>query len=185
MKPKKGKREWYAVLAPPYFGGKKIGETPAYDPKHLVGRKLTISAMDLVDDISKYYLKLTFLITGVDKKVAKTEFNSSECLRDYIARMVVRRVTRVDVVQDSVTKDGKKVRVKSLVVLPRKPSHAVRREVRKKVKSEIESIMKDCTLSDFVMGLLNEKWKKKLSKEIGKIYPLRNFEIRKTEVLET
>lgn len=185
VKPKKGKREWYTILAPSYFGNKKIGETLAYDPKYVVGRKFTVSAMDLVNDISKYYLKLTFLITEVDGKVAKTEFDGSECLQDYIARMVIRRVARVDVVQNLVTKDGKKIRVKSLAILARKPSRAVKREVRKRIKDEIENIMKECTLADFVMGMLDERWKKKLSKEIRKIYPLKNFEIRKTEVLKS
>ena len=181
---KRVKKEWYTILAPNYFKNKEIGKTLANDPKLLIGRRLTISAIDLTNDLSKYYLKLTFRIVDFDseKKIAKTEFDQSECLRDYIARMVIRRVTRIDVIQDEITKDNKKIRVKSIAVLPKRPTSSVKKCVRKRIREIVKEILSNCSLADFVHGILNEEWKKKIANEIRKIYPLRNFEIRKVEV---
>ena len=183
-KVKRAKKEWYEIIAPPYLGNKVIGETCASDAELLIGRRLEISAVDLTDDISKYYLKFSFRIVDVDGKIAKTEFDGSECLRDYIARMVMRGVTRVDIVQDLQTKDGKKIRVKSLVVLFRRPPRSVRKDIRKKVEEEMRKIVEGHTLGEFVNGILDERWKRKLGKIVRRIYPMRNFEIRKTEMLE-
>lgn len=182
---KRVKKEWFLILAPEYLGNKEIGKTLTNNPKNLVGRRLVISAIDLTNDLSKYYLKLGFRIISFDgnKKIAKTEFDSSECLRDYIARMIVRRVTRIDVIQDEITKDNKKIRVKSIAVLPRRPTSSVRRAVRKKISEEIKEIVSNCILAKFVHGILNEEWKKRIADKIRKIYPLRNFEIRKVEML--
>ena len=53
---------------------------------------------------------------------------------------------------------------------------------RKKVEELIEEIVKDSTLDDFVKGLINDEIKRRIVAEIRKIYPIRHFEIRKTEV---
>lgn len=182
VKVKKGKKEWYTILAPEYLGNKEIGKTLSFDAENLIGRKLTISAIDVLNDMSKHYLKFTFRISDVKEKIARTEFNGLECLRDYITRMVFRRVTRVDVVQDVLLKDGKKIRVKSLIVLPKKPSESVKKSIRKKVFEVVESF-KNLNLADFVNKVLSEELKKRIYKEIKKIYPVRSFEIRKVEVL--
>ena len=182
-KAKKAKKEWYTIIAPPYLKNVEIGKTLASDPNLLIGRKLTISAIEVTNDMSKYYLKLTFRITEVDGKIAKTEFEGSECLRDYIARMVLRRVKRIDVVQDLVTKDGKLIRVKSLVILPRRPTSSVKKAVRKRVSELVEKIVTNSKLEDVVNDILNEKMKREIYREIKKIYPVRNFEIRKTEII--
>lgn len=182
---KKIKKEWFVILAPKYFKDKEIGKTLTGNPKYLVGRRLVISAIDLTNDLAKYYLKLGFRIVDFDeeRKIAKTEFDSLECLRDYIARMIVRRVTRLDVIQDEATKDNKKIRVKSIIVLPKKPTSSVRKAIRKRVREMIKEIVSNCELAKFVTGILNEEWKRKIANEIKKIYPLRNFEIRKVEML--
>mgnify|MGYP000020467896 CR=1 FL=1 len=182
-KAKKAKKEWYTIIAPSYLKNVEIGKTLANDPNLLIGRKLTVSAIDVTNDMNKYYLKLTFRITEVNGNIAKSEFEGSECLRDYIARMVLRRVKRIDVVQDLVTKDGKKIRVKSLVVLPRRPTSSVRKAVRKRVSELVEKIVTNSKLADVVNDILNEKIKRKIYREIKKIYPVRNFEIRKTEII--
>ena len=177
------KKEWYKIIAPPYLRSIEIGETLSANPKNLIGKKLTISAIDVTNDMNKYYLKLTFRISEIDGNIAKSEFYGSECLRDYISRMVLRRITRIDVVQDLLTKDNKKIRVKSLVVLFRRPTSSVKKAVRKKVGELIEKIVTSSTLGEFVNKILSEEIKKKIFKEIRKIYPVRNFEIRKTEML--
>ena len=103
----KGKR-WYTVVAPKMFGKVEIGKTITDDPEKLMGRKISVSLMTLLNDFRKYYMKFTFRVISIDGEQATTEFDGSKCVRDYISRMVRRRSRRVDTIQDLVTKDGVK-----------------------------------------------------------------------------
>ena len=43
--------------------------------------------------------------------------------------------------------------------------------------------MQNLTLDDFIKGLMSDEIKNKVLKEARRIYPVRNFEIRKTEII--
>ena len=182
MKAKKTK-EWYKIISPKYFGEKEIGKTLAAEPKKLIGKRLTLSAIELTDNFNKYYLKLTFKITHVDGQMAFTEFDSSECLRDYISRMVLRWVRRIDTVQDLVTSDGKKVRVKGIVVIGRRIKSSIQLKVSGKVKEILKSVVEKVTLEGFVNEMISDEIKNKILEDLRRTYPLRHFEIRKLEVI--
>lgn len=181
---RKGKpKKWYYIIAPKVFGEREIGVVPASEDKLLLGRRLTISAIDLTNDFDKYYLKLSFKIIGVNGDKALTRFDGSECTRDYISRMVLHKVTRVDNIQDLVTKDGVKIRVKSLTVLSGRTSSLIKKTVRAKVGEMMRDFVTNMTLDDFIRGMLSGKIKKTIFQTVRKIHPVRYFEIRKTEVL--
>ena len=129
-------------------------------------------------------MKISFRITKVKNKTAYTEFYGMECLRDYISRMVLRRVTRVDSIQDLITKDGVKLRVKALIVIYRKVTRSIQKAVREKVAVMIKEFVENSTIEEFVKNVLNDSWKKKILEEANKIYPIRYFEFRKVEVLK-
>jgi small subunit ribosomal protein S3Ae len=176
-------KTWYRILAPDFFGNKEIGLTPASDPNLLIGRRIAVSALDFTNDYNKYYLKFYFKIKQVNGENALTEFDGSECLRDYISRMVVRRVRRVDTVQDLVTKDGKKIRVKCIAIIPRRVKSSIQRTIAKNIKEMVKDIVENLKLEDFVKKILNDEIKNEILVELRKIYPVRNFEFRKTEML--
>lgn len=175
-------KQWFEIIAPKVFNNMEIGKTLATEPEALIGRRLTISAIEVTNDLRKYYLKLTFRIIKVEGTKAFTEFDGSECTRDYISRMVVRRVRRIDTVQDVITKDGFKVRVKCIAVIHRKAKTSIEKTMAEKIKEMIEDIVKNSTLHEFVSKMISDEIKNKIIKEIRKIYPVRHFEIRKVEV---
>lgn len=178
----KGK-EWFTIIAPPYFGEKEIGKTLASSPENLIGRRITLNAIELINDLNKYYLKLTFKIYDVNGDKALTKFDGSECLRDYISRMVLRRVTRIDSVLDLTTKDKVKIRVKGLIITSKKITSSVKIKVRKFVDELIQKEVENSTLEEFIKKIIFDELKNKIKSEGRKIYPIRNFEVRKTEVL--
>lgn len=179
----KGK-EWFSIILPKYFDGKEIGKSLASSPENLLNKRVIVSAVDLTNDFSKYYLKLSFRVNSINGNQALTEFDGSECLRDYISRMVLRRVRRIDSIQDLTTKDGKKIRVKGLAIIYRRVKSSIQRSVRKRMESLLENIVTNSTLEEFVKKMVSSEIKDMVFKELGKIYPIRNFEIRKTEVLK-
>jgi small subunit ribosomal protein S3Ae len=165
------------------FGEKEIGKTPASEPENLINRVLSLSAVEFMDDFNKYHLKFNFRIVKLEGKKAITEFEGSECLQDYISRMVLRRVRRIDTIQDLITKDGIEIRVKSLATISKKATSTVEKTIRVVISELVKREVENMTLEDFIGYIISNELKTKILKEVRSIYPVRNFEIRKTEVI--
>ncbi len=175
------KKDWFLIIAQPF--GKEVGKTLAEEADQLIGRRISVPLVELINDFNKYYMKFYFRIKKIEGNNAIAEFDGSECLRDYISRMIVRRVRRIDVIQDLKTKDGRKIRVKSLVVVSKRVKSTMEKTIRKKVETLMEEEVKNSTLEEFIQKIISDEIKNKAIKEVSKIYPVRHFEIRKTEVL--
>jgi len=174
---------WYTIVAPKIFGEKILGETPAGDPNTLLNRKIEVSLINLINDPSKYYLKFRFRVNKIDGNRLLTEFDGLECLRDYISRMIRHGVKRIDTVQDLVTKDKKKIRVKTLILTSRRAKKEIEVAIRKFVKDKLKKQIESMTLDEFIESVTNDSIKKSIMNEGSKIYPLNVFEMRKVERL--
>lgn len=179
----KGKK-WFTILAPDAFDNMEIGRTVADEAENIVGRKINVSLMELMGNFKKYYLKMSFRIVGVKDDKASTEFAGSECLADFISRMVHRYSRRVDTVQDLSTKDGKGIRVKTITIMPKHVKSSVQTVVRNRIKEIIKKEVEASTLDEFLEKMLNDDIKAKVISDARRIYPIRNFEVRKTETIK-
>lgn len=179
----KGK-QWFTILPPKYFGEREMGKTIASTPEVLVGKTVNLSAVELTNDINKYYLKLKFKITSVNGDKAFTQFSGSECLQDYISRMVLHRIRRIDSIQDLKTSDNVKIRVKGLTIVSKKMKSSIAAKIREFVSEMIKKQVEESTLEEFLQKMLSNEIKNKILREGRRIYPIRNFEIRKTEIIQ-
>lgn len=179
----KGK-QWFTIISPKYFGEKEIGKTVSSTPETLVGKTVNLSAVELTNDINKYYLKLKFKINSVDGDKAFTQFSGSECLQDYISRMVLRRIRRIDSIQDLKTDDNVRIRIKGLTIVSKKMKSSIVSKIREFVASVIKEQVEKSTLEEFLQKMLSNDIKNKILREGRRIYPIRNFEIRKTEIIQ-
>lgn len=177
----KGK-EWYTVVSPKIFDNKVLGETPVDDVKKLKWRKISVPLISLTNDMSKYYFKIQFRVNDVNGKVANTEFAGLECLRDYITRMIRHGVSRIDTVQSLTTKDGKKIVVKTISATNKKVTKGLAKEFIAFIKEMVEKTVSKSELDDFLVKIIDSSFRNNVMKDGSKIYPLRNFEIRKIEV---
>jgi small subunit ribosomal protein S3Ae len=175
-------KQWFSIVAPKIFDEIEIGRTFSIDPSYLVGRKIVANAMNIVSGYDKYYLKLMFRISSVDGTRALTEFSGSELMREYVSRMVLRRVRRIDLVQDLATKDGTNLRIKSIAVISKKMSTATKFDIAAMIKEYVKHTVEMSTFDDFIKDLINEEIKMDVLQQARKIYPVRHFEIRKVEV---
>lgn len=182
IKKAKGK-EWFTIVAPKIFGEKDIGKTLTAEPEKLINRILSLSAIELINDLGKYHLKFKFRIVKLDGNRAITEFEGSECLQDYISRMVLTRVRRIDAVQDLKTKDGTMMRVKALATISKKATSSVEKVVRLLIYQLVKDEVEKSTLEQFIRKVISNDLKTKVLRESRSIYPMRNFEIRKIEVI--
>ncbi len=177
----KGK-EWYQIVAPQFFGDFVIGETPALDASQLIGRTVEISLSDITNDATKYYMKFYFRIFEVKDNKALTKFVGHDCTRDFLSRIVRRRTTRIDT-NDVVNLQDNKIRVKSIAVTNRRVSQNVEKKIRKTIREMIINELSKMKTEEFVREMIDGKLQQKIRKNVNKIYPLRHFEFRKTEVI--
>jgi small subunit ribosomal protein S3Ae len=172
---------WLKLITPEFLGKKEVGEIPANEAEASKGRRIILSAIDVLGDFNKYYLKFIFKVGEVDNQNAYLFFDGLECTRDYIARMVRRRVDRTDFIVDKVTKDNIKLRIKTITVTRRVP-RSIRTKIRKTIDEILEKEVPNLTMEEFVLKVISENLKNFIINTINKIYPIRHFEFRKIEV---
>ena len=172
---------WLKLITPEFLGKKEVGEIPTNEAEATKGRRIILSAIDVLRDFNKYYLKFIFKVGEVDNQNAYLFFDGLECTRDYIARMVRRRVDRTDFIVDKVTKDNIKLRIKTITVTRRVP-RSIRTKIRKTIDEILEKEVPNLTMEEFVLKVISENLKNFIINTINKIYPVRHFEFRKIEV---
>jgi len=177
----KGK-EWYQIVAPSFFGDFVIGETMCMDPKQLKGRVIETSLTDITGDPNKYYLKFYFKIEDVNGKKAITRFFGHDCTKDFLARIVRRRSNRIDINNVVNLKDNK-MRIKSIAITNRVVSEEIDTKIRKCISDFTEENVSKMKTEEFIREVIDGKLQQKIRKIVSKIYPLKHFEFRKTEVL--
>ena len=176
----KGK-EWYTLIAPKFFKEKVIGETPTGDAKGLIGRKIDVHLINLVEDLSKYYVKFYFKINKIKDDKAHTDFFGLECMRDYISRLIRYGITRIDTVQNLTTKDNKNIVIKSIIITSKKIKKNVEIDLKNFIQDKIKKEVESSTLDELIEKAINDRIKNSVFKDGKKIYPIRAFEIRKME----
>lgn len=177
------KKKWYDIIAPEQFGAAVIGETPAADPKHLVGRTIPVSLTELARDSSKFYIKLLLRVDRIEGSKAFTTLVGHDTMRERVYRIVQRYARRVDVVQDVTTKDGRKIRLKTIFILVRRVGTSIKDVARKEAKELVASAAAEMTFDELIAAILAGDLQKEIRKRCAKVYPVGNVEIRKSEVL--
>jgi len=174
---------WYDIKTPKFAGAKVIGQTLADEPKKILGRIMDASMMELFNDPKKYHIKLFFKIVNVEGETANTKFFGHTCTRDYIARIVRLRSGRIDTNQVFNLKDGK-IRVKSICITNRQAVRSATKSIRKRIAEILKENIEGTTIEEFVNNFISEKIQKNVFRDIKKIYPVRTFQIRKSEIIE-
>jgi len=162
-----------------------LAETPATDPKSLLGRNVEVSADVLTGNRRKYYMKLRFKINSVSERNAFTRFEGYACTRDYLYRIVRKRLQKVETINEIKTKDGWKLQVTTLTVLNRNTETTTQGKVRAEVDRLWKETAEKSTIEDIVKKTIDGAIQNIIRKRGSKIYPVRFSEICKIEVLKT
>jgi small subunit ribosomal protein S3Ae len=165
------------------FGGTKIGETLASDPQKLLGRKVEVSLGDLIQDVSRAYLKLFFQVTRVDGEKAFTDFVGHDLAQHFLRSQVRRRATKITHILTVKTKDGREIQITVVVMTVRKISRSQVRVIRSEVVNLLLTRASERTFDQFVQEAVLGKLSADVYKVAKKYCPIRRVEIQKTEVL--
>ncbi len=183
VKDKWKSKSWYRIVAPEIFDGVVVGETVASDPESLLGRVTEISLQDLTGDFSRTHIKVQLKINGIRGGECRSRFIGHDMTTDYIRRLTRRRRSKIEAVFTVKTKEGYTVRVKPLSITNKRINSSVKRSIRKKQREVIKEMANNSTLGEFANKLLFGDMAKKLANECKEVYPLKQVEIRKSEVL--
>jgi small subunit ribosomal protein S3Ae len=175
-------KQWYPIVAPKIFNQIEIGETIGLEDQ-LIGRTVQVLVSDLTGDSRKTHIKLKLSISGVEAGKAVTEIKELELLRGYMRSIVRRRSTKIEESIKVVTRDNAKVTVKPLIITARLCTDTQETAIRKIIRQVVEDAAKQRTFDAFMLDLISEKLPKDLRQAITKLYPVKNAEIRKAEIV--
>jgi len=177
-------KKWIGILAPPYFGEQKVGETVASEEKQVLGRVVEVSLADLTQDISKGYIKLKFKVTGISEGKASTIFWGHEAIYDYFRSFIRKRLSKVQSIDTVRTKDNYVLRISSVVLTQRKIQTSVERLIRKDMSRVVSARASERTFDQFVQEMVLGKLAMDIYKEVKKYCPIRRVEIHKSKILK-
>ncbi|NPA38266.1 MAG: 30S ribosomal protein S3ae [Candidatus Nanohaloarchaeota archaeon] len=180
-----GKKQWFKVMAPDIFDkDKELVETPAFKSDQLMGRIVELPMTELTKSFKHYKYKVFLKIVDVKGEKANTVYWGHELLRDVISRMVRKRTSRIDLIEDVTTKDGVKVRVKLLLITRGRIQTTLKSRIRKEMKAYLEEQISKMTLKEFLDSFLSETFQRGLAERVKSLHPTAYVDVRKTEVLE-
>jgi ribosomal protein S3AE len=151
------KKDWYSVMLPESFGGEEIAEIMATDDKTLMNRIVEVGINEIGKDMSKFYLKAAFRVTGVAKGKVTTAFDGHRCMREYISHIVRSRVTRVDNNIVVTTKDGRQLRVKGLLLFSRNVNRPMKGKAIAIMNKTFTEMAEKYNFDDFVRAMIPGK----------------------------
>ncbi len=175
-------KSWYKVYVPDNLGKAYIGDTIANDAESVVGRIMTSTLGEIVNDYAKQHMKMSFKIMNVAGDAAYTEFVGHEVTRDYLRSLVKRRSSRIDCQVPILTKDGKKVRLTICCYTFARANLSQEHAIRGAITAAVLAQASAWDLTTLVNGIVSGEISRDLFKSVKTIYPTRRVEVVKSKV---
>lgn len=176
-------KKWIPIHAPKIFNEVIIGETITSDPQKVIGKTVELKLSILLRDMSKSHIQIKLVIDRIKDEEAYTQIIKYSLSRIMLSRIVRRRTSKVESVDDITTQDGKRIRIKSFAITLKKATSFQKTSVRNKLSKMIRRIASEYNFEAFVLGAVSDKIQSDINKKLKKIYPLRKVEIRMINIV--
>ncbi|MEK6941163.1 MAG: hypothetical protein AABW49_04670 [Nanoarchaeota archaeon] len=173
------RKRWFKIISPKMFNSVELGETPSYDEKGLIGKKIKVSASDVIGDPKKQHLKLIFKIKDIKVDQANTEFSGCELVLSQVRRFARKGGEKIDDSFVIETKDKKKIRAKPVLVTKTKVPNSVLTALKANLRQYLNKEANDNSCDNFVLNIIAGKTQREIKNELKKIYPVAQCEFRK------
>jgi small subunit ribosomal protein S3Ae len=186
IKDKWKEKRWVTVLAPDSFNNIPVAYVPITSDKTAVGRVVEATLFDILKgDPSQHQYKLFFQINKVTEEKATTVFKRYEYAKEFLRSLIRRGSSRINFVIDSKTKDGYVFRIKILTLSHRELNTSVKRALRLEAKKQIERIVPQMTIDEFVQAACYGKINSDIMAATKKIIRVRHVGLEKVKLLRT
>lgn len=175
---RKKRKKMYPLLAPQFLNERIIGETPLDDIALLKGKQVTSNLFNLMGDMKRQYVELSFKVENVRENKGYTDIVGYKLSNAFIKRMVRRGRSKVD--DSFYVKDAKGVmiQIKPMLITLGKAPNSIKTRLLKFMRAEILQIIQQVNFEQFVKDLLDHKVQKGLKERLTKRYPVKQVEIR-------
>lgn len=178
------RKKWFEILAPRIFYEQPVGETIAAEPEMVVGRTSRLNLMILTKDIKKQNIDVTFKVKEVKGLKAYTEFFTYEMIPSSIKRLVRKGRERVDDSFLAVTKDGRTVRVKPLIICRNLVARSVTTDIKNATRKMTADILQQIDYDTFIKDIITGKFQRAIKMQMNKIYPIKTADIRVAQLVK-
>ena len=175
------KKHWYSILPTANFRIPEIGETLTTDPSNLVGKTVTMSAMDLMRDPKRQNVKITFKIIEIKDNKALTEVKRYQIMPSSIKRMMHQGKSKINQSFKLETKDNIKVVAKPVIITRSKTTRGVLSKIGRESENFLRAAIKKQSYQESINSLLEAKLQAQLREHLKKIYPIAGCHIRMFE----
>ena len=172
------KKQWYPILAPKQFDNVVIGETLVYEPNQMLGKTLSHSLMNLINDTKRQNINIHFKVVEVEGNNAKTSIIGYQIIPSSIKRFVRRNSEKMDMAFTCETADNVLLRVKPLVITRGDVKGSIAAKLRNNIVSFLVKTIKKMTYDEIINDLISRKMQDIMRANFNKIYPLKVCEIR-------
>ncbi len=179
------KKSWFKILAPAIFGAGELGETYLSSAENALGRTLRHNLKELTGNVKDQNAYLLFKIDKTQGTTLHTIPLGYELTVSSVKRMVKKNTTRLDDCFTSVSKDGKKVAVKSVLITSIKIQRSVGKALKRTLQDTVNEDLHQNDFATFLANLAGGKLRNELRKRLAKIYPLKEAAIRSVTIIGT
>ena len=172
------KKQWYPIIAPKQFDNIVIGETLVYEPSQMVGKTLSHSLMNLINDNKRQNVNIHFKVVEIDDNKAKTNVMGYEIVPSTVKRFVRRDSLKMDISFTCETADNVLLRIKPLIVTKSDVKGSVAAKLRNSAISFLIKTIKKMGYDEIINDLITRKLQNSMKENLNKIYPLKTCEIR-------
>ena len=172
------KKQWYPIIAPKQFDNVVLGETLAYEPQQMLGKTLSHSLMNLINDTKRQNISIHFKIVEVEGNNAKTSIVGYEIAHSSVKRFVRRASEKMDMSFNCETADNVFLRVKPLVITRSDVKGSIAAKMRNSIIAYLVRTIKKMTYEVFLGELISHKLQSEMRGFLSKIYPVKVCEIR-------
>jgi small subunit ribosomal protein S3Ae len=178
------KKKFVKIISPKQFNENIIGESIVADPRLLIGRRITANMMSLTDNPKNQNIQIKFKITELKGESVKTEMVGYTLLPAFVRRLVRKEKDRVDDCFKAKTSDNKNLKIKIFHLTLNKTTKSVLTALRKSTQDSIKNTVSKMSYDALMNDIISHKLQNGLRKELAKIYPLKQCEIRSIEIVE-
>lgn len=178
------KKIFVQIIAPKEFQEQIIGETPVTEARMLLGRKMSVNMMSFTNDPKDQNVQLKFNINTLKNATSVgTEIISATLSPAFVRRLVRKEKCRVDDCFIVKTVDNKNVAVKPFLLTINIVTNSVLTSLRKKMQELVRNEAAKLNFESLLFEVLSHKLQEKTRKDLNKIYPLKQCEIRDFQLL--
>jgi small subunit ribosomal protein S3Ae len=172
------KKHWVPVLAPSVFKHEQIGESIVLETETLKGRGVSVNLMNILGDMKRQNLNVSFRITDIKEGKAHTRVTGITMQPSSVKRLVRRGRSKVDDSFLVKLKHNQVARIKPLLITKNVASNTSATALRKAARELITTLAAEYSFETLIQDIVSLKFQRHVRTELSRIVPLRSVDVR-------